>query len=188
MNITNRRIWRLQPDDGNFYWMNRALEAAEQDSDGVGRLICGDLTDALYTTPEAAAEAAMLILKKLNELPDGPLVAPLPGTEFESEEDETQAARSIGKRPLNCERRLRWSGEPQINTLMIEDGEDKRKVCLIRPCEIMLYFNKKVKKTIEVDGMTWTREVEEMLESDWYPGEPEEIAFTIYSQWVVEIS
>ena len=187
MNINTRRIWRLQPDDSS-YWMNRALEAAEQDSDGVGQLVCGDLTDAFYTTPEAAAKAAIFILKKLIELPDGPLVAPAPGTEFKSEEDETQAARSIGKRPLNCERRLRWSGEPQIDTRMIEDGEDWRKVYLIRPCEIMLYFTKKVKKTIEVDGVTWTREVEETLESDWYPGEPEEITFTIYSQWVVEIS
>lgn len=187
MNITNRRIWRLQPDDSS-YWMNRALEAAEQDVNGVGRLVVGDLTDVLYATPEAAARAAVLILKKLNELPDGPLTAPSNGTEFKNEEDETQAARSIGKRPLNCERRFRWSGEPQIDTLMIEDGEDKRKVCLIRPCEIMLYFAKKVKKTIEVDGITWTREVEETLESDWYPGEPEEITFTIYAQWVVEIS
>lgn len=189
MNINTRLIWRLQPDGDNFYWMNRALEAAEQDSDGGGRLVCGDLTDAFYTTPEAAAKAAIFILKKLIELPDGPLVAPAPGTDFKNEEDEMQAARSIGKRPLNCERRYRWSGEPQIETRMIEDGEGWRKVCLIRPCEIMFYFDKKVKKTIEVDGVTWTREVEETLESDWFPAEePDETTFTIYSQWMVEIS
>lgn len=188
MNINTRRIWRLQPDGDSNYWMNRALEAAEQDTDGTGRLVCGDLTDAFYTTPEAAVAAATLILKKLLELlaEQG---GPAPGTDFKNEEDEMQAAQSIGKRPFDCDARYRWSGEPQIDTQMIEDGEGWRKVCLIRPCEIMFYFDKKVKKTIEVDGVTWTREVEETLESDWFPAEePDEITFTIYSQWMVEIS
>ena len=186
MNIKTRRVWGLHPNDYD-YWMDRATEAAFADLADGEQVVSDNRTDVFYDSPEAAVRMAICILKKFNEQPDDMMSGPVLDIEFKKEEDERRAARSIGKQPQYCERRYRWSGEPQIVAQMIEDGED-REVRFIRPCEIMLYCTKKVKKTIEIDGVTWTREVEETFESDWYPGVPEEITFTIYAQRIVEIS
>ena len=186
MNINTRRVWVLHTNNSS-YWMDHAVETAIAELTGGKQVISNDLVDVFYASPEDAIQMATCILKKLNEQSEDVMSGPDFDVEFKKEEDEMQAARSIGKRPQNCERRYRWSGEPQFIEQKIEDEGD-REVRFIRPCEIMLYCTKKVKKAIEIDGVTWTREVEETFESDWYPGEPEEITFVIYTHRIVEIS
>lgn len=178
MNITKRTIWKLDLGDRG-HWVQRACEDIGQEL-GIGR---ADLDDVAFATPEAAIEVGERVLQKLVEH------TPYCHTGFADKKDDDKALAEVGMSGLRhlvsssgARQETRWSAQPQITW-----DPEKGSITMERAMEVRWVTNRTVRKEIQVEGETWTRDLVETQESGWYRGSPEIVVVHVWSEELVEI-
>jgi len=165
MNFTKQTLFALDDWHDN-YWLRRAEEELLAEW-GISSSSMGDLR---FQTLDAAQNAAIQILRRL-----AALTPYCNNPHFESHDDLHTAKSRLGSRPLcvNPTTQGRFIGEP---TFTILEG-----VCveMVRPTEVRLVSTGKTVKTIVVDDETWTKEVPDDRESEWFKGHSDRIRLGI---------
>jgi len=180
MNITKRKIWKLDLGDLG-HWVQRVCEDIRQEL-GIDRV---DLDDVAFATPEAAIEVAERVMKKLAER-----TPYCNNTGFADKKDDDKALGEVGMSGLRhllssagVRQETRWSAPPQITW-----DPEKGSITMERAVEVRWVTNRTVRREIQVEGETWTRDVVETKESSWYQGSPETTVIYVWSGELVEIS
>lgn len=177
MNITKRTIWKLDFGDRG-HWMERACEDIAKEL-GCGRT---DLDDVAFATPEVAVEVGKLVLQKLADL------TPWCDAEFADVSDRNKALSEVGgdhRFGTNFPgtlREARWASDPKI-TWESATGS----IVMERATEVRWVMNRTVRREIQVEGETWTREFNETQESSWYQGSPDITVLYVGLNKTVEI-
>lgn len=179
MNITKRTIWKLDLGDQG-HWIQRACEDITKEL-GIGRV---DLDDVAFATPEVAVEVGRQVMQKLAE--HTPYCH---NTGFADKKDDEKALSEVGLSgglhlisSSGVRQESRWSDPPQITW-----DPAKGSIVMERPTECRWTLSRTVRKEILVEGETWTREVVETQESNWYRGSPEIAVVHVWSGEIVEI-
>jgi hypothetical protein len=173
MNITKQTVWKIETYTEG-YWINRAVENLNEE---LGLKGSGALDEVTFATRETAIEVASLLLRKYVEaIPHAWNQGHANVSDYKSALAEI--GRSLAVRH-DVSSTNRWAGEPTIS--VNENGE----VVLTRPSEVQLAVTDKTVKTVTIEGETWTREIEEVRTSAWYPGEVEVVRVGVYSKELV---
>ena len=176
MNITKRKIWKLLIRIA--IRTGRACEDITKDL-GIGQVDAGDIA---FTTPEAAVAFGKLVLQKLVDL------TPLCNASFADKNESNKALNEVGidhQRFIpnsGARQESRWAADPQITW-----DSARGSIVMERGTEVRWVMNQTVRKEIQVEGETWTREFIETRESSWYPGKTEITVFHVWSEELVEI-
>lgn len=165
MNFTKQTHFALDDWHDN-YWLRRA----EEELLAEWGIRSHDMCDLRFQTLDAAQNVAIQILRRLAALTphcNNPC--------FESQDDRHTATSQLGSRPIcvTPTTQGRFIGEPTFTTL------EGVYVEMVRPTEVRLVSPGKTVKTIVVDDETWTKEVPDDRESEWFKGDPERIRLGI---------
>lgn len=179
MNITKRTIWKLDLGDRG-YSIERACEDIGREL-GIDRV---DLDDVAFATPEAAIGVGERVLQKLVEH------TPYCHTGFADAKESDKALAEVGMSGVRhlisssgVRQETRWSAPPQITW-----DPEKGSITMERAMEVRWVTNRTVRREIQVEGETWSRDVVETQESSWYRGCPETTVIHVWSGELVEIS
>jgi hypothetical protein len=166
MNFTKQTLFALDDDWNDSYWLNRAVEEILVEWGFPSH----HLDDVRFQTQDAAHDAAIQILQRL-----AALTPHCNYPTFDSNEGLVTATKQLGSRPIAAKPTTqgRFIGEP---TFEILEGVS---VEMVRPTEVRLVSPGKTVKTIVVDDETWTKEVPDDRESEWFKGDPDRIRLGI---------
>jgi hypothetical protein len=108
---------------------------------------------------------------------------------FADKKDSDAARAEVGMSDLHSvlssaggRQEARWSAPPQITW-----DPEKGSIVMERATEVRWTLNRTVRKEIQVEGETWTRESIEAQVSSWFRGSPEIVVVHVWSGEIVEI-